>query len=696
MTAPLPRRKQLAILKMYFEGMSYDQISRHAAVAKGSVEEVVRRLKAGEYEEFSDVRDIVDTLRDIAVYVRKHFSGDLARCHVGSVAWVGLNRLGIDPAKVPELARMCDDLAAPDVPVRKFTEIAMWAWRLQEELGVRLLDLPQHLESLRGEVASLRAEKDTLASEALAAKATLASLREEVGLLQEIKGLRSARKDEESRFTESQSRTQAALAAAQITSEGLEQFRVFAGTAKAKGVPVDGELFDVLLTLVASLGPDGIRDGDSLRRLLAKEKMNAADGAVLLTGLWGLGFTVNRAAEVARALGKEGSFADALNRLVSLLHRYGSLQAAVADATRLRDELSRQEAAQRAESENLGRYVSMVRNDLAEVTRQVKQASGERERIRAEARKIVADRDALLQRRTAEGQRIEGLREAWFDELANRFTEDDYVRLGALMKKQRSPFPSPLSPDGVQNARLVWALMAGQNVTLWRQRRAPDGTPLRGADGAEVYDAETTTLCRLEKLRFRQLLQQASEDGEGPFRALLRICACPPKAPPQPVGEGPEQSMDRRLESWLRLGAAGDVLRMIGGIFEGRVGHSPTRDAKAEAGNARRGDVEQGLREFLEALDNTGPQVRLGWIQAASKAGTLDESWTRFFLARYGWLGRNVRARGPISHERHGPSRSSRKRRSTRKAARPKKRIVPDSRRAAAHAVGSRGRQGEV
>ncbi len=697
-TAPLPRRKQLAILRMYFEGVSYDQIAQHAGVAKGSVEEVVRRLKAGEYEEFSDVRDIVDTLRDIAVYVRKHFSGDLARCHIGSVAWVGLNRLGVDPAKVPEWARMCEDLAAPDVPVREFTEIAMWAWRLQEELGVRLPDLPQHLESLRGEVTSLRAEKDTLASEALAAKATLASLREEVGLLQDVKGLRSAKKDEESRFTVAQSRTQAALAAAQITSEGLEQFRVFAGTAKAKGVPLDGGLFDVLLTLVASLGPNGIREADTLRRLLAKEKMNAADGAALLTGLWGLGFTLSRAGEVARALGKEGSFADALNHLVALLRQYGSLKTAVADATRRRDELSRQEAAQRAESENLGRYLGKVRNDLAEVTRQAKQASDERERIRAAAQKIVTDRDAQLQRRTEEWHRIEGMREAWFDELADRFTEEDYARLGARMKKQRSPFPGPLNPDGLQNARLVWTLMGGQSVTLQRQRRAPDGSALRGVDGAEVYATETVTLSRAQKLRFRQLLQQASEDGEGPLHALIRICACPPKAPPQPVGESPEQSMDRHVEAWLRLGAACDILRMIGRIFEGGVGHSTSLDAKAEPEKARPDELEQGFREFLDTLDNTEPQVRLGWIQAASEAGTLDESWTRFFLARYGWLpsGRNVRARGSVSHERRSPTRPSRKQRSTREGARPKGRIVPDSRKDAAHAVGSRGRRGRV
>ncbi len=44
MTAPLPQRKRNAVLRMFFEGMSYDLTARHAGVAKGSVEEIIRRL----------------------------------------------------------------------------------------------------------------------------------------------------------------------------------------------------------------------------------------------------------------------------------------------------------------------------------------------------------------------------------------------------------------------------------------------------------------------------------------------------------------------------------------------------------------------------------------------------------------------------------------------------------------------------
>ena len=162
MTAPLARRKQNAVLRMYFDGLSYDQIARHAGVGKGSVEEIIRRLKSGEYEEFQDIHDQVETLRDTAVMVRKKFSGDLERAHVGSVAWAALDRLGVDPAKVPEWARMCEDLASSDVPAAKFVDIAMWSWQLQKELGKPLLELPQHLEALTEKVKSSLAERQAV------------------------------------------------------------------------------------------------------------------------------------------------------------------------------------------------------------------------------------------------------------------------------------------------------------------------------------------------------------------------------------------------------------------------------------------------------------------------------------------------------------------------------------------------------
>ena len=50
----------MEVLGLYFEGLSYDEISRKAKVSKGSVVNVVRELREGKHPEFEDLSEIVD------------------------------------------------------------------------------------------------------------------------------------------------------------------------------------------------------------------------------------------------------------------------------------------------------------------------------------------------------------------------------------------------------------------------------------------------------------------------------------------------------------------------------------------------------------------------------------------------------------------------------------------------------------
>jgi len=565
-TAPLARRKQNAVLRMYFDGLSYDQIARHAGVGKGSVEEIIRRLKSGEYEEFQDIHDQVETLRDTAVMIRKKFSGDIERAHVGSVAWAALNRLGVDPAKVPEWARMCEDLASSDVPAAKFVDIAMWSWRLQKDLGIPLLELPQRLEVLTEKVNSSLAERQALESQAQATKASVASLSVELKLLEDIRSLQSARKEEESRLVEARSQTRAALAAAEITSKGLEQFRVLAGTVKAKGVPLDGALFDTLLGLVGSLGPQGIQEVETLRNLLAEEGMSAGDSAALLTGLWGLGFTLSRAAKVARALGNAGPLPDVLARLVSALDEHGTLQAAVGAARQRRDELSKQVTAKVGEFKAVEQVLGPWRSELSNLQGQAKAAGEARDRIRAEIQKVAADREVERMRHVTEIRRLESMRGAWFDEYADRLTPDDWVQLGISISRKSSLEQIPPS------AQWVWGLMTGQALRLISPRLGADGTPMRGPDGALVEETSIVTLSREERLRVREILQRASLDGEGPLRALGRIMSGRPEAPPKETNGLALEDPDLQVESMQRSQARRDLRDFVENIADGKVG----------------------------------------------------------------------------------------------------------------------------
>lgn len=68
----LSLRKQLAIVRLYLGGLSYDEIATKAAVSKGTVANVVADLKAGQILDVQELVEQLELLRELAV--------DLHRC----------------------------------------------------------------------------------------------------------------------------------------------------------------------------------------------------------------------------------------------------------------------------------------------------------------------------------------------------------------------------------------------------------------------------------------------------------------------------------------------------------------------------------------------------------------------------------------------------------------------------------------
>jgi len=48
----IPAKKRMEVLKLYFEGLSYDEISKAARISKGSVVNIVRELMRGSIPNF--------------------------------------------------------------------------------------------------------------------------------------------------------------------------------------------------------------------------------------------------------------------------------------------------------------------------------------------------------------------------------------------------------------------------------------------------------------------------------------------------------------------------------------------------------------------------------------------------------------------------------------------------------------------
>jgi len=67
----IPLSKRLEVVKLYFEGLSYDEIVKRTGVAKGTVAAIIEELKEGRFPQVEHLSDLVNEIRDLAVALRK-------------------------------------------------------------------------------------------------------------------------------------------------------------------------------------------------------------------------------------------------------------------------------------------------------------------------------------------------------------------------------------------------------------------------------------------------------------------------------------------------------------------------------------------------------------------------------------------------------------------------------------------------
>jgi len=178
----LTEKKRLEILRLFLEGYSYDDISTKNDVAKGSVVNVVNDFRAGRFPAFSDVSDLVDTLRELSVELRRRGAG-VPEAMLGLAFFFRLDEMGVKPPDVWTWADMCRELSPPQAPLEEFMSAALELFRLKQETGesypslvARCSGMRAEAESSRFEVEQLRKEKEELQS----TNAILAEEREEI------------------------------------------------------------------------------------------------------------------------------------------------------------------------------------------------------------------------------------------------------------------------------------------------------------------------------------------------------------------------------------------------------------------------------------------------------------------------------------------------------------------------------------
>jgi len=147
-------KKQLTIVRLYLNGLSYQEINAKAGVSKGTVANVVADLRAGRILDAQDPVEQLELLRELAIDMRR-LKITPAHALAGIAIFSHLQELGIEPAEIQRWAAMCRHLAAEETEAQTFVRAALYMEELHERTGLTADALEAKAHSLEEEVARL-------------------------------------------------------------------------------------------------------------------------------------------------------------------------------------------------------------------------------------------------------------------------------------------------------------------------------------------------------------------------------------------------------------------------------------------------------------------------------------------------------------------------------------------------------------
>jgi uncharacterized protein (DUF3084 family) len=150
----LSLRKQLAVVRLYLSGFSYDEIAAQAGVSKGTVANVIMDLKAGRILNVHESAEQLELLRELAVDLRR-LRVNPGQAAAGLAVLSHLQEVGIEPADVERWAAMCRELAPQGTEAQLFVRAALSLQQLRERTGLSVEALEEKVHSLAEEVARL-------------------------------------------------------------------------------------------------------------------------------------------------------------------------------------------------------------------------------------------------------------------------------------------------------------------------------------------------------------------------------------------------------------------------------------------------------------------------------------------------------------------------------------------------------------
>ena len=197
----LTQAKRLDILHLYFRGLPYEEIATHVGMGKGSVVNVIKDLRAGEFPQSQGFEEQLELLRETAVRLK---SSELSptQAYIGLSAYQGICELGVEPGEIVQLVDLCKELSPSGTETSIFVQAAMNLWEVRQETGMTpdaleewVYDLQEKASALsqtssehmalQGEVNNLEDRKATLDAQVDSLQPKLTELEERKSRLEQ-------------------------------------------------------------------------------------------------------------------------------------------------------------------------------------------------------------------------------------------------------------------------------------------------------------------------------------------------------------------------------------------------------------------------------------------------------------------------------------------------------------------------------
>jgi transposase len=156
----LTTKKKLAVVRLYFSGLSYDEIAAKCGVSKGTVANVVAELKAGTVPEAADVGEHIELLRELSIDL-KQSNLTPGQCNVGLILLTRIRECGLDPADIDRWPTILKALRNEE-DAREFVRLIYSIQEVQQRSGLGIEALDKKVHELEKKATDLEPVSDKL------------------------------------------------------------------------------------------------------------------------------------------------------------------------------------------------------------------------------------------------------------------------------------------------------------------------------------------------------------------------------------------------------------------------------------------------------------------------------------------------------------------------------------------------------